>query len=59
LALLAMFGFNAVGAVNSALPALELPEYWWVGFAIVVVFVVILSMLAARLTVMRALKRSA
>jgi len=59
LALLAMFGFNALGTIGRALPALALPPYWWVVFAAVIAFVVVLSMLAARFTVMGALRRGA
>lgn len=59
LAFLAMFGFNALGTVGRALPALALPDYWWIVFLGVVVFVFALSMLAARFTVLGALRRGA
>ena len=59
LALLALFGFNALGTIDRALPALALPQFWWIGLVAVILFVVLLSMLAARLTVMSALRRGA
>ena len=59
LALLALFGFNALGTIDRALPALALPQFWWIGFVGVILFVVLLSMFAARLTVLSALRRGA
>lgn len=59
LALLAMVTFDAMSTVSRALPALSLPTYWWAVFVGVIVFVIALSLLAARFTVLSALKRGA
>ncbi len=59
LAFAAMVGFDAMPTVSRALPALELPTYWWLVFLGVILFVVILCILAARLTVLGTLRRGA
>lgn len=59
LALLALLAFDAFATVSRALPALAMPEQWWIGMAAVVVFVVALCVLAARVTVLNALRRGA
>ncbi len=59
LALAAMYGFNAMSTVSRALPALQPPSYWWVMFAGIIVFVIMLCMVSAGLTVSGKLRRGA
>ena len=57
LAFLAMLVFDAVATIGRALPALALPDWWPAVFIGVIVFIIAVSVLAARATVMSALKR--
>lgn len=59
LALVAMVGFEAMTTVSRALPALAMPENGWLIFIGVIGIVIILCVLAARFTVMSALRRGA
>lgn len=59
LALAVLVGFEALSTISNALPALALSGYWWSVFLGVVVFVVALCVLAARFTVIGALRRGA
>ena len=58
LAMLAMVVFDAISTVSRALPALSLPTYWWAVFAGVIAFVIVMCLLAARFTVLSALRRA-
>jgi cell division transport system permease protein len=59
LALAVLVGFEALSTVSRALPALALSGHWWAVFLGVIIFVVALCVLAARFTVMGALRRGA
>lgn len=59
LALLAMVGFGAIGSVTSALPSLALPGWWPFALLGVVACIALLSVLAARFTVIATLRRGA
>jgi len=54
-----LVSFDALSTVTRALPALALSGYWWSVFLGVVVFVVLLCVLSARLTVIGTLRRGA
>jgi cell division transport system permease protein len=55
----AMLAVDALASVGRALPALAATGQWWLGPVAVVVFVAVLCVLAARLTVLRALRSGA
>jgi cell division transport system permease protein len=59
LAALSMLAVDALASVGRALPALAATGQWWLGPLAVIVFVTALCVLAARLTVLRALRSGA
>lgn len=58
-AFLAIVGFDTLSTVSRALPSLAPPDLWPLALAAVVAFIVLVSVVTARITVMRTLKRSA